>query len=348
MNTIPGMMPHSRRVGFVFIAVLAALGTLASVAPTRAMHAAGQPDPAALQTTVAGVSFSLGASVGAVEGTASELAIYYPYGEKFKLSELTWDIKDVAMGGLHGSVGFGRRFRLNLGVWSALTEGTGMMVDRDWNYPDFVSATLKPDDRNWTDESRHPDTSLDEGLIIDQNLSVLALEAGAFSLRGLIGVKHDTWKWSARGGTYVYSTRDYGSRDLTGSFPAGQKVISYEQQYTIPYIGVGASWTKSAFQVETHLLYSPLVSATDSDHHVLRGVLFEGDFSGGTYLGLGLNATWAFAQHWSAVLGVEYQSIPEITGDTTMTGDEGSGFFPGSSGLAMNAISVSLGAGYRF
>ena len=77
-------------------------------------------------------------------------------------------------------------------------------------------------------------------------------------------------------------------------------------------------------------------------------MLFEGDFAGGTYVGLGLNATWAFTRHWSATLGVEYQSISEITGDVTVSGEEGHGQFPGGGGIGMSASLFSLGAGYRF
>jgi outer membrane protease len=293
-------------------------------------------------------SLSLGASVGVVEGTASELAFSYPLGRKFKLSELTWDIKDVLMGGVQGTLGLGRRVRLNLGAWFAFTEGNGMMVDRDWNYPDSVSAVLLPNGRNWSDESRHPDTSLDEGIVLDQNLNVTALKLGAFSLHGLVGFKYDSWKWSSRGGTFIYSTEFYGSRDATGAFPAGQPVITYKQQYSIAYIGVGASWSRPAFQLETHLVYSGWVFARDSDFHVLRDVRFEGDFSGGTYIGLGLKAAWAFTQHWSAALGVEYQTIPEITGDVEISGSEGRGVIRDGGGLAMNALSLALEAGYRF
>jgi len=312
------------------------------------MPATGQPAAGSLQTPGAGISFALDASVGVLEGTASELVYYYPYGRKFKLSELTWDLKDVVVAGLHGSVGYTRWFRLNLGVWSALTAGNGTMVDRDWEYPDIVSAFLEPNAQNWTHESRHPDTSLEKGTIVDLNLSVLAWQTGPFSLRGIVGYKNESWKWSARGGTYIYSTADAGFRGATGSFPDGLEVISYEQRYSIPYVGVGASWTKPAFQLEAHLLFSPAVSASDSDYHNLRGVLFEGDFSRGTYFGLGLGAGWEFARHWSATLAVEYQSIPEIIGDYTVSGAEGSGFFEGSSGIAMSAVSIALGAGYHF
>jgi len=340
-------MPRSRRYPIPSLALAAALVAFAP-APARALHATGQPGPGSLQTTASGVSFSLGTSVGVVEGTASELAFYYPNGKKFKLSELTWDIKDVVMAGLHGSMGIGRRIRLNLGVWSALTEGNGTMVDRDWDYPASVSAFLEPNAGNWTHESQHPDTSLDSGVSFDTNANVMAIQAGPFSLHGILGVKRDDWQWSARGGTYIYSTLYPGSRDRTGAFPEGQQVISYEQKYLIPYLGVGANLTWPAFLIESHLLYGPAVSASDSDYHALRGVLFEGDYSGGTYVGLGLNATWAFAPRWSAAFGVEYQSIPELTGDVEVNDGEGPEYFRGGSGIALNATSVSLGASYRF
>jgi len=100
--------------------------------------------------------------------------------------------------------------------------------------------------------------------------------------------------------------------------------------------------------VETHLLLSTMVSATDSDYHVLRNTLFEGDFSGGTYVGLGLNAAWAFAPQWSATLGVEYQSISEMTGDVTITAPEVRAIDESGGGLAMDAAMITLGAAYRF
>lgn len=340
-------MPRSRRFPVLRV-VLAFVLVAFAAAAARAGSIPGQPDPGAPQGPGAGVSFSLAASVGLLEGTATELAFYYPYGRKFKLSELTWDLQDIVMAGVNGSVDIGRRFRINLAAASALSAGNGMMVDRDWNYSDVQSMFLEPSAHNWTDESRHPDTSLDTGINLDLNLSVLALQAGPFALRGLVGCKYDSWKWSARGGTYIYSTEYYGSRDRAGSFPAGEEVITYEQQYVIPYLGVGASWTKTAFQIESHLLFSGAVYARDTDYHVLRDVRFEGEFTGGSYLGLGLNATWAFARHWATTLGVEYRNIPEITGDVSVSGAEGSGFAGGGGGIAMSATSVTLSAGYRF
>jgi len=333
-----------------FSRAVAACGVVAVLAPTvlRAAPPAGQRDPVAIKTTAGGVTFSLGAFAGVAEGTGTETAFYYPYGKKFKLSELTWDIKDVAMAGARGSVGLGKRFRLNLEVSSALNGGSGQMVDRDWNYTDGVSAFMTPDGSNWSDESRHPDTTLDKRIIVDQSLSAQAVQWGSLQVHGLVGFKSETLKWSARGGTFLYSTEDYGSRDFSGSFAPGREVINYEQRFSIPYLGVAAGWVRPAFQVLANVRFSPAVFAQDIDNHVLRGVRFEGQFAMGTYVGVGLNATWMVAKHWSAVLGVEYQTIPQITGNVTITGAEGSGYLGDAGGIALNTLSYTVGVGYRF
>lgn len=316
-------------------------------APARAMHAEapgfsdpGSPRPAR------GTDFSIGASIGELVGGATELAYQYPLGRKTTLSELTWDLKNVAVAGVQASAGFGGRFRLNLGCWWAIDGGSGMMVDRDWLYSPSASIFLTPSDDNWTDESRHPDTTVDAGTMVDVNLTAQVVQSGPFSLRGIVGFRSDTWRWSARGGTYLYSVDDF--RDTAGAFESGQEVIAYEQQYAIPYVGLGASWRRRALSVESHVLLSAAVSASDRDNHVLRDTIFEGDFSGGSYVGLGFNACWAFAPRWSATLGVEYQSISSLTGDVTITAPEIRAVDEDGGGIAMHAAAISLGAGYRF
>ncbi len=338
-------MRRSYRSRLVSVLVASALGAFAAE-PALAMHASGATGPWSLRTAGDGGFVSFGVSVGQFSGTASELVFDYPLGRKFKISELTWDLEDIAVAGVQASAGFGGRWRVDLGVWSAINEGSGMMVDRDWIYDDAETLSLDPGDDNWTHESLHPDTSVDAGTMFDLNLSVLALHSGPFSLRGIFGFKSDLWRWSARGGTYVYSVAEF--RDSSGSFESGVQVIEYEQQYAIPYLGIGADWTTPTLSVDGHLLLSALVSASDSDYHNLRDTRFEGEFTGGTYVGLGVAATWAFAPRWFATLGVEYESVAGLTGDVTMSGPDGRWRFPDGGGVDMNAVLATLGAGYRF
>ena len=220
------------------------------------------------------------------------------------------------------------------------------MVDRDWLYDDAVAATLVPDDSNWTHESRHPDTSLDGGTMLDLNVSILALRGAPFSLRGILGFKRDTWNWSARGGTYIYSTS--GFRDSVGAFGSDQQVIEYRQEYAIPYLGIGGNWSTSHFLMDMHLLMSPAVWVSTTDYHNMGDTTFEGDFFGGLYVGLGLTATWAITSRWAVTIRGEYQSISGLTGDLTMITPAGSSVYPDACGVGMDALMYSLGTSWRF
>ncbi len=345
-------MPH-RRTGVRAAATLAAVSLLAAATPAPATEAPADA-PRAAVAQGAGLSFALEASAGQVAGSASELVFDYPLGEKFKVSELTWDLQDVALAGVRASVGLGRRLTFSAGVRRALSEGRGGMVDRDWMYSQAIAfGLLDADDvtdDDWTHESRHPDTTVDEATLLDLGLSVLAWESGPLRLGGVLGFARDSWSWSARGGTFVYS-RD-GFRDWTGQFRSddGREplVISYEQRYSIPYVGLTASWEHPVFRISARVLASPAVSGSDEDYHALRDTTFDGEFSGGAYLGLGADATWAFAGRWYATLSAEHRSIGGLTGDLTVRAPDGTWRFGDAAGVSLRATLITLGAGCRF
>jgi outer membrane protease len=332
----------ARLAAAALAAGLAACAPGAALAQLASLPAA----PAPVTARAGGASFSLEASVGMLGGTATERAFSYPQGSRFKISELNWDLEGVALGGVQAAVGIGRRVRLGAGFWTALTDGSGMMVDRDWLYSDAFSAFVTPSDANWTHESRHPDTSVDTGRVFDLNLAVTALEGRGFTLSGILGWRSETWGWTARGGTFVYS--DEGFRDTVGSFADGVEVIAYEQQFTVPYVGVGVAWEGPTLRLDGRVLASGLVSATDHDYHALRDVTYDGDFSRGAYLGLGVGAAWSFAPRWRASLAFAYESFSEIIGDVTMSGAEGSGTFGSAGGIALESATASLGVGFSF
>jgi omptin len=345
-NKAAGKTMHlSRRLRMSFVVVASVLSASATT-PSLAMHATGAADPWSFQTGDGGTFFSVGASLGQVAGTCSETVLDYPRGEKFLLSDLQWDYKNVTIAGMMASAGIGGRYRVNIGYWSALPGGSGLMVDRDWLYDNSTAEAPVPDDSNWTDESRHPDTSLDGGSMLDLNVNILALRAAPFSLRGILGFKSDSWSWSARGGTYIYSS--YQFRDTVGAFESDVQVIEYKQNYAIPYLGIGGNWSTPTFLMDMHLLMSPVIWASTTDYHNLRDMTFEGDFSGGFYVGLGLTATYAITQRWAVTIRGEYQSISQLTGDMTVTTSYDRWVYPSASGVGMDALMYSLGTSWRF
>jgi outer membrane protease len=307
------------------------------------------PAEAQAQTRVGSVTFTLGASLGLVDGTAYE-RVYAPEVREFKVSELKWDITDVVMAGVQGAVDYAGWFRLNLDYRAAVTEGGGEMVDRDW----LLAGSDR--DEQWTHESRHPDTTVDSGTAFDVNLDIRAFSAGSFSLRGILGYRFDEWEWSSRGGTYVYTWDANGDGFITGdeyrayrgSFPAGQFVISYRQEYRVPYLGLGCEGAWGPVQLQGRLLYSPWVSAEDHDYHALRDMTFDGDFSGGEWFGASLAGRWAFLPRWYAAAGVEYQQYSEVIGDIEAYGAEGTAFLADGGGMELETATLQLGAGFRF
>lgn len=335
----------TRRLRLASVALVALLVALAA-APALAMHATGAADPWSYQIGDGENFLSFGASFGVVEGTCSETVFTYPGGEKFLLSDLKWDYRGVTLGGFMVSSGIGGRYRANFGYWSAFHGGSGLMVDRDWVYDDAVAHAIVQDDSNWTHESRHPDTSLDGGTMLDVNISVLALRAAPFSLRGILGFKRDTWNWSARGGTYNYSSLEF--RDSVGVFDSDKQVIAYRQEYSIPYLGIGANVSTPRFLMDVHALLSPAIWASTTDYHNMRDLTFAGDFFGGFYLGLGLTATHTITPRWAITLRGEYQSISWLTGDLTVITSERERVYQGAAGVGMNALMYSLGTSFRF
>lgn len=349
-----GMIPH-RRFNFAaaLVPLLAFLAVAAVPAPASALHATSAP-PGAAQGQLGGLGFALAGSFGQVGGTATELAYAYPRGDQFKLSELEWDIEDVAIAGIQGSAAIGSRLSLNLGFWWALNEGDGSMRDRDWDYLDDIDQGLVDvddiSDDDWTHESNHPHMDVEEGTIFDANLSFRALQSGPFSVSAILGYKRENWQWSAWGGSFLYSV--YGFRDYGGWFLDADgedlHVIDYEQEYRIPYVGVGATWQGSLVQVEAHVLASSMVDAEDHDYHVLRDLNFDAEFSEGNYVGLGLGVRWFFLPQWFAGANVEYEKIDGLTGDVTVTSREGSVVYRNGSGIEMEAAALTFSAGYRF
>jgi plasminogen activator len=161
------------------------------------------------------------------------------------------------------------------------------------------------------------------------------------------------------GGEYTY-TQDYNDdgyitpdeyRAERGRFPDDRLVIEYEQEYTMPYLGIGCEGTWGFLNLRGHLLYSPWVSGEDHDYHALRNMHFDGDFEDGDWFGAGASASWFFLPRWYATLSVDYQKFDEIIGDVTVSGEElpqGPGVAADGGSVELETVMLLFGVGYRF
>lgn len=291
-----------------------------------------------------GVSFAGQAALGLLNGDAKEHVFsndMFP-GERYQVSRLDWDLKNVALGGGNLSARVMNKLTINGGLWLALTEGSGEMDDYDWLIPE-----ASPD---WSDYSLS-EVSVTEGYILDLNAAWDLIEMNDLTARVMVGYKQNSWNWEDRGVYALYS--EGGFRDAYYDLN-GESMINYEQEFRIPYLGASADWTLGGFSVSGHLVWSPIVSATDWDVHVARDMHYKETFDGGDLFGLGIEARYEFTQGSFNGLfltaAVDYQKIDLIVGDMEYynggTGEVGGG--QDAAGIENEYVILSLGAGVRF
>ncbi len=246
-------------------------------------------------------------SLGIISGQSQEL-VYIPE-LNHKLSQLNWDIKDVYMLGLGGTVSPLPWLKFNIDVWLKLNEGEGNMDDYDWFLEDY----------QYTHWSHHEDVDLTKGLMFDVSADVKLYEHEQTKFYGIAGFKHDTWEWKAYGGDYVYSS--YYLYDTVGSFVDGELGITYEQNFYVPYLGFGftSDLTETPFTFSGRVIGSTFVYGEDKDQHHMRDLIFVEEFDSGQMFAVDLAGSYHFTQNVSLMFSYHYQDYQELKGETIIT-----------------------------
>lgn len=279
----------------------------------------------------------LAIQTGLANGEAHELV----YEGSHKLSELTWDIKNVFMVG--GSVtavlypAWGLKF--NAGISSMVKKQDSTMDDYDW------LNTNSP----WTHWSHHENTKLEKALTIDASLSksILSDDSGTFNMDVELGFKRENWGWTASGGTFIYSVATF--RDTTGTF-ANVPGISYEQTINTPYIGASISYRESAYSVFLRVIGSPFVFAEAVDHHYLRSLVFTDTVSSGNMVGVDLSLVYHMSKNMNFNINYFYQKHYTNRGDTVIY-NQATGvqtYDLDSVGMSLTYQMIGIGATYSF
>lgn len=290
----------------------------------------------------AGVPIAAQLSVGLVNGEAREHVYDYdgPGGGRRQLSRLDWDLKGVAVGGGNLSARLLKKLTINGGVWLALSKGHGEMEDYDW---------FAVNSKNWSHYSLS-DVKVTEGYILDLNVAWDVLDNwNSITARVMAGYKQNGWTWEDKGKYLLYPEYGYVPRDLNG-----ENLINYEQEFRVPYFGASADWKSGNWTVAGHLIYSPLVWATDWDEHVARNMHYKETFDGGDMLGLGVEARYdmkrGLFRNAFVNAALDYQKIDLIVGDMSVR-DGNTGETGGEkdvAGIENKYLVLSVGGGIRF
>jgi plasminogen activator len=244
-------------------------------------------------------------SLGVLNGEANE--IVYDTSSGAEMSHLEWQLDNVAMLGAGISFTPASWLKINTDFWINISDGSGTMDDYDWT----VSGLP------WTDWSHHDDMTVDQIFFFDLNAEVPVLKRPVGTIYGIIGIKRDNFEMSANGGDFIYSTNSF--RDTTGSFVDNVEVISYEQTYTVPYLGIGFQADYHPLSFTGRIIGSGLVDLEAKDTHYLRNVVFEDDFETGTMFALDLGFAYSFSEKLQVMGGFHYQYYDEVKGSTTIT-----------------------------
>jgi outer membrane protease len=294
-----------KRTGAGFTVLLSALAIASSATAVETTTTATKETTININQHVVMVSGRM--SLGRAAGEAEETVYIPELGHK--LSKLNWDIDNVYMLGLGGSVAPLSWLKFNADVWFKLNDGDGTMDDYDY----FLL------DSSYTDWSHHENVDLTKGLIFDVNAEMTFYRWQKTAFYGILGFKYDNWKWEARGGDYIYST--FALYDTVGSFSDDELVISYEQKFYAPYLGIGftSDLDVTPITFSGRFIYSPLVSAEDKDQHHLRNLVFEEDFDDGKLYAVDLSGAYRFTGNFALMASYHFQKYDRVRGGTKIT-----------------------------
>ncbi|MDH4413492.1 MAG: omptin family outer membrane protease [Rhizobium sp.] len=283
-------------------------------------------------------AFGQDASTGSVRyyagvGMANIKAGEYVYSGNRKVSQLDWESKGVITGTLGAEVDIGYAWtlkgRLDVGLG-----GDGYMEDRDW---------LSTSYSGWTHQSLHPDTDLDRyvNMLLEAERALVDTGSTRLGLGG--GVGFTNVKWTARGGSYIYSNTTL--HDTVGNFTDGVRGITYEQRIPTVFLSANAEQKLGAFTLSGVLRGGAAVRYEGLDDHWLRNLRFTDEMDIAPMMGATVTADYQILPSAAVYLGGDFQKIFETRGDAhvrnTVTGASGS--FENGAAADFQSITVSAG-----
>ncbi len=282
--------------------------------------------------------FDIRLQTGYISGTAHEIVYAGTWVDNY-LSELIWKIDKLYMAGLGASVQQ-KWLAFHADVWFKAADGEGTMDDYDWLF----------NGPGWSDWSHHEDTSISNSFILDLNFELMIprLSTDNFVTSVILGYKHETYEWQARGGSYIYSTNP-GWRDAIGTFPAGQLGITYSQAYYTPYIGFGLRGRIGKFEIGGRVTGTTFAQVEAQDNHHLRGMYTKACIEKGDMYSLGLTGGYHFTDHMALNISYLKTKYNTLRGDSTYIWSNGTAItFMEAEGADLETDMLSIVLSYYF
>ena len=271
-------------------------------------------------------------------GMANIKAGEYVYSGDYKVSQLDWESKGVKTGSLGAEVDIGYAWKLKGRVDVGLG-GDGFMEDRDW---------LDTSYSGWTHQSLHPDTELDRYINVLLEAERALVDTGATRLGIGGGIGYTNVKWTARGGSYIYS--DVTLHDTVGNFADGEKGITYEQRIPTLFLSANAEQKLGALTLSGVLRGGASVGYKDVDDHWLRDLHFIERMNLAPMMGATVTADYQILPSAAVYVAGDFQKIFKTCGDVeqrnTATGVVS--YYDDSAAADFQSLTISAGVKGRF
>lgn len=277
-------------------------------------------------------NFSLRGSVGFATIETNE-KVFSSIASDDLLSLLNWQTT-APIATLDGKVRFPDNWTLR-GHIDASMGGDSSVTDYDW------LAGYDPE--NWTDRSISPNTNLDwylnGSLAVGRDLPI----NNDFTINVNTGFKYTDAKWTAVGGSYIYSVANF--RDTAGNF-ANTPVGDFRVQLPEVFVGADANVKDGPWTLEAGAKAGLTIKATDTDTHFLRSIRFFDKFSWAQMYSADARVGFAINEHLSAFLEGSYETLLSTHGDTDindMNTGELVGHSDASAGVEMKVAAIKVG-----
>lgn len=224
-------------------------------------------------------AFSGEMSLGSLSGKTRE-RVYDPDEGGHKDSQLNWKFSNAAV--IKSALAWDIHPQLTIGAsgWTTIASRGGYMDDTDW---------LDNSKKEWTKQSKHPDTRLNYANEFDLNIKGWVINNQIYRIGVMAGYQESRYSFQSTGGSYNYTDEDTGLKE-TGNFPADEKVIGYKQRYKTPYIGLTGNYRYDRFELGGSFKYSDWVRTSDNDEHYSRNTTFKAKIKNQRYFSISGNA----------------------------------------------------------
>lgn len=273
------------------------------------------------------INFDLG--LGVMAGESKEY-VYEQYSSH-KISELDWKINSswIIKGQINADVL--SWLTVNVSGWNTIVKGDAYMNDYDWLFSNQSS---------WSHHSYHENTRLKNANEIDVKGIGWFINNYNVKLGVLAGFEWSSFSYLANGGCYSYY-----NGVITGCFPANEKVIGYRQRFATPIIGLSGKFTRNDFEFSGDIKYGPWVTASDTDEHYLRNLIFKERGTNAKFYSADLTAGYYICSSTKLFLQGVINEFTNARANTTITSTSYSGSIsiPDSAGLSNKNYIAALG-----